>query len=94
MTQRVTGSLVNNIFRRAYKLCDPQFLDYEIEFIYKIFKNLGYKKYFIDKAYYTARLAYYKARNTEKRNYEKTLVLPPECEKENICKLVSSKTCV
>ena len=47
-------------------------------------------KYLIDKAYYKARLAYYKARNKEKRNYEKTLVLPPEWEKENICKLVPS----
>ena len=35
------------------------------------------------KADYKARLAYYKACNTEKRNYEKTLVLLPECEKEN-----------
>ena len=26
----------------------------------------------------------------KKGNYEKTLVLPPECEKENICKLVPS----
>ena len=81
---------INNIFQRAYKLCDPQFLDHKIKFIYKIFKNLGYEKYFIDKSYYKARLAYYKARNTEKRNYEKTLVLPPECEKENISKLVPS----
>ena len=89
-SDKIKEAAINNIFQRAYKLCDPQFLDHEIKFIYKIFKNLGYEKYFIDKSYYKARLAYYKARNTEKRNYEKTLVLPPECEKENISKLVPS----
>ena len=78
-SDKIKEAAINNIFQRAYKLCDPQFLDHEIKFIYKIFKNLGYEKYYIDKFYYKARLAYYKARNTEKRNYEKTLVLPPEC---------------
>ena len=33
-------AVINNIFQRAYKLCDPQFLDHKIKFIYKIFKNL------------------------------------------------------
>ena len=73
-----------------YVIHNSLIIDHEIKFIYKIFKNLGYEKYFIDKSYYKARLAYYKARNTEKINYEKTLVLPPECEKENISKLVPS----
>ena len=34
----------------------------------KYLKNLGYEIYFIDKAYYKARIAY-----KEKRKYEKTL---------------------
>ena len=56
----------------------------------KFKKKIRYERYFIDKAYYKVRLAYYKASNKEKRNYEKTLVLPPECEKENISKLVTA----
>ena len=67
MLDKIKEAAINNIFQRAYKLCDPLFLEHEIEFIYKIFKNLGYEKYFIDKAYYKTRLVYYKERNTEKK---------------------------
>ena len=74
-SDKIKEAAINNIFQRAYRLCDPQFYDHEIEFINEIFKNLGYEIYFIDKAYYKAGLAYYKA---------------PECEKENISKLVPS----
>ena len=58
---------------------NPQF--HEIEFIYEISKNLGYERYFVDKAHYKARLAHYKARNKEKVN-EKTLVLPPNVKRK------------
>ena len=88
-SDKIKEAAINNIFHRAYRLCAPQFIDHEIEFSYEIIKNLGYEKYFMDNAYYKARLAYYKTRNKEKRNYEKTLVLPPEWEK-NISKLVPS----
>ena len=49
-SNKVKEAAINNIFQRAYKLCDPQFLDHEIELIYNIFNNLGYEKYFVDKA--------------------------------------------
>ena len=87
-SDEIKESAINNLFQRAYVLCDSQFLYHEILFIYEIFETLGHERYFMDKFYYKERLAYYKTSNKEKRNYEKTLVLPPECKKENISKLV------
>ena len=38
-SDKIKEAAINNIFQRAYRLCDPQFLDHEIEFIYEIFKK-------------------------------------------------------
>ena len=70
----------------------PQFLDHEIEFIYEIFKNLRYERYFIDKAYYKVRLAYYKASNKEIEIMRRRLFYNQNVKKkkENISKLVTA----
>ena len=33
-SDKIKEAAINNIFQRAYKICDPQFLDPEIELIY------------------------------------------------------------
>ena len=36
-SDKIKEATINNIFQRAYRLCDPQLLDHEIEFIYNFF---------------------------------------------------------
>ena len=43
-------SVIRSIFLRAYRYCDPLFLDKEIDRIYADFSRLGYHRRFIDKA--------------------------------------------
>ena len=85
-SDKIKEAANNNIFQRAYKLCDPQILNHEIEFIYKIFKNLWYEKYFINRAYHKGRLAYYKTRNKEK-NITRRLIYHQNVKKKILVNL-------
>ena len=46
----VKRSVIRSIFLRAYRYCDPLFLNNEIDRIYADFSRLGYNRRFIDKA--------------------------------------------
>ena len=87
-SNNIKEGAINNIFQRAYKVCDPQYLDEEINFINTTFINLGYGKNFVERAHFKARQSYYKSVFKEKIKYENTLVIPPECEKVNISQFV------
>ena len=50
---------ITSIFLRAYRLCDPEFIDQEIVFISIESSKLGYNYNFINKAHYKARRTYY-----------------------------------
>ena len=70
---------INSIFIRAYKICDPQFLEAEIEFIFNTFLKLGYQRNFIEKSHQKARSIYYKCRDKPVNNFSHTIVLPCIC---------------
>ena len=70
------GSM-SNIFLRAYKICDHDFITNEINFIYDSFFKLGYSKLFIDKAHFKARKTFYQVNNKKEINYNNALILPP-----------------
>ena len=63
----IEGSM-NNIIQGAYKVCDPQDLVEEIDFINTTFINfnLGYSKNFLQRAHFKARQSYYKSVFKEK----------------------------
>ena len=90
-SNNIKEGAINNIFQRAYKVRDPQYLDEEINFINTTFINLGYGKNFVERAHFKARQSYYKSVFKEKIKYENTLVIPPECEKGNISRFVPKK---
>ena len=46
-SKNVKSNIVTNMFFRALRLCDPQYLDDEFKHIFHTFKNLGYPHYFI-----------------------------------------------
>ena len=83
-SNNIKEGAINNIFQRANKICDPQYLDEEIDFFNITFINLGYSKNFVQKAHFKARQSYYKSAFKEKIKYENTLVIPfyPNVRKE------------
>ena len=52
-------SVIRSLFLRAYRYCDPQFLDNELEKIYTDFSRLGYNRRFIVKAKISAKKGRY-----------------------------------
>ena len=74
---QVKMGTITNIFLRAYSICSPEFLNDEIDFIYKVFNNLAYSNYYIHKAHMNARKTYFKTNNnSDNNNPSKYLVLP------------------
>ena len=73
----VKYSTISSMFLRAYRVCNPQFLDEEINVIYKIFTNLFYPKWFIDKAHRKSRKTYFKTNSVqEDSDYKRCIVFP------------------
>ena len=70
---------INSIFIRTYKICDPQFLEAEIEFIFNAFLKLGYQRNFIEKSHQKAHSIYYKCRDKPVTDFSRTTVLPCIC---------------
>ena len=89
-SSRIKEGAIINIFQRAYKLCDPQYLDNEIKFVFNCFEKLGYDRKFIERAHFKARRFFYKSDVREKKNYDFTLVVPSECEVSQISRLIPS----
>ena len=55
----VKRNIVVNMFLRAFKICDPIFIDEEINHLFKTFENIGYPKFFIVNCLSLARKKYY-----------------------------------
>ena len=69
-------STISSMFLRAYRVCDPQYLDNELNTIFNIFSDLSYPKWFVDVAHRKARKTYFKI-NTEKENSDKQCIVLP-----------------
>ena len=57
-TQTKRGIVVGQ-FIRAFKICSPIYLNNEINFIKRVFKDLSYPSWFINKAFYIAKKKFY-----------------------------------
>ena len=80
-----------NIFLRALRICDSQFIDDENKYIFDSFKKLGYSQILIDKAFYCARKTYYGANSNKKeRDYKNVLVIPALSDSEYLNKLITN----
>ena len=64
-------SVISSMFLRALRICSPENLDEENNYIWKIFQQLKYPKWFIKKAYEKAKHTHYvpKTPNTEKKRF-------------------------
>ena len=76
-SQQIKQSVVYNLFLRALRICDPIYLDKELEHIMQSFLKLGYPQDFITKALSNAKRTYYIGnRNTRETSKPKCLKLP------------------
>ena len=79
------------LFLRAFRYCEPEFLDDEIKFIFESFGKLGYPLHFLNKALSKSKRIFHN--NEEKRrwnpNNDKIVKIPyvPELEKKIVNKL-------
>ena len=66
------------LFLRAFRLCSPQNLDSEIDYIKLSLSNLAYPSWFIEESLYKTRKIYYSTgeRNTWSKEGIKIITLP------------------
>ena len=77
---RVKKSVVSSMFLRAYRVCDNEFIDSEISYIFDSFGKLGYPRYFLKQAHSMARKKYFEPveprANPNENDRNKMLIVP------------------
>ena len=58
-SNQIKTNIIMNFVLRAYKVCDPEFIDGELSHIRNVFNKLCYPSYFIDKAFSKAKKKIY-----------------------------------
>ena len=83
-SENVKLGIISNMFLRAYKICDMEFLDAEISHIKEVFCKHGYNEKFIYKAHSKAKKTFYGTQ--EKRAFleeNETLLVLPQTNSNN-----------
>ena len=76
-SSQVKSNIIVNLIIRALRICDPCFIDKEINHIINVFKQLGYPIHFIEKSISRAKRRFYNPTPTEnKSEHVNTLTLP------------------
>ena len=74
---KIKSNVLTNLFFRAFRICDPQFIDQEINYLIESFKKLCYPKFFIQQCLSRARSMYFIPRDRQNKvDYVKSLPLP------------------
>ena len=66
---------MTSMFLRAYRICNPNFLDNEVSTIIDIFSDLKYPKYLINKAHMKALKTFYSTSNKTPFNEERKKII-------------------
>ena len=76
-SNNIKTNIIMNFVLRAYKVCDPEFIDAELSHIRSVFNKLCYPSYFIDKAFSKARKKIYNPQSqNNKGNNHNFLSIP------------------
>ena len=62
----VKRSVLFGLILRAYRICDPEYLEGELDTIYTEFKKLGYPDHFCDKIHYDVRRKHFEQETRER----------------------------
>ena len=74
--KRIKKAVISGMFLRAYRICNSDKLQDEIEHIQGIFTELRYPEWFIHDAHISARKTFFKKGNTTREPPRKCLVVP------------------
>ena len=66
---------MTSMFLRAYRICNPNFLDNEVSTIIGIFSDLKYPKYLINKVHMKVRKTFYSTSNKTPFNEERKNII-------------------
>ncbi|XP_063592242.1 uncharacterized protein LOC134769443, partial [Penaeus indicus] len=72
----VKRGVATSLFLRALRICDPQYLDGEIDFLRRSFSKLGYPRHVLDAALSRARRTFYHESSPKETPHLPTLSLP------------------
>ena len=85
---------IANIFLRAFKICDVEFLDDEIDYIFNSFKELGFTVDFINRAYFRSRKTFYGDTSNKKEfDAKNVLIIPNLSDNKYIKKALKNNEC-
>ena len=69
-------NVISNLYSRALKICDSEFIDSEIKHITDTFLGLGYPKHFIQRALSISKKRFYAPSTNKNTEPQKRLVVP------------------
>ena len=84
--------ILSGFFNRAYKICSPQFLDQEIDYIRRIFVDLAYPPSLIDNTLKNCKKKYYSKR--PKSNFDSKNILALPIDSSRIQSILKPEICV
>ena len=83
-SETVKRNIVVNMFHRAFKICDPIFIDEEIHHLFNTFEKIGYPTYFINNCLSMARKRHYNPTPRKPFQLGNNITLPYSKELEGI----------
>ena len=84
-SKQIKSNVIMNFAIRALRICEPEFIDSEIQHISATFKSLRYPEYFIEQAISKAKKSYYGLKNDLSEKPKRYLSLPFNLKIENVC---------
>ena len=69
-------AVVQGFLIRALRICDPDFIDSEIKFVFDSFAKRGYPKDILEKALFRARQVHFGSKKVKRASFDKSLVVP------------------
>ena len=88
---KIKRSVFSNMFLRAFKICDPEFLENEFQTIFDIAQELCYPRDFIENCLRNARKTYFRDERINSFDFDNIFVLP---YRQEFLTIVNSLKCL
>ena len=88
-SKEIKSNVIMNFALRAFRICEPVFIDSEIQHISATFKSLRYPQYFIEQAISKARKNYFGLKSNDVEKPKRYLALPFNPKIEFVCKQIN-----
>ena len=88
-SKQIKSNVIMNFALRALRICEPEYIDSEIQHISATFRSLRYPQHFIEQAISKARKNYYGLKSNAVEKPKRYLSLPFNPKIENVCNQVN-----